>query len=67
MLRRCLGIGAELDCETQNRLSRTIRSMISHTCGLSLEETYTSYQNAGTWDDAVKRMLYLYLIDKILC
>lgn len=60
MLRRRLGIGPELDRETQNYLSRTIRSMISHTCGLSLKETYTSYQNAGTWDDAVKRMFNPY-------
>lgn len=65
ILRRRLGIGPELDRETQNRLSRTIRSMISHTCDLSLKETYTSYQNAGTWDDAVKRMLNPYLVNMI--
>lgn len=43
ILCRRLGIGPKLDCETQNCLSRTIRSMISHTCGLSLKETYTLY------------------------
>lgn len=56
MLRRRLGIGPELDRETQNTLSRTIRAMITHTCGLTLKETYTTYRNEGMWDDAVKRM-----------
>lgn len=42
MLRRWLGIGLEMDCETQNTLSRTIRAMITHTCGLTLKETYTT-------------------------
>ena len=57
MLRRRLGIGPELDRETQNTLSRTIRAMITHTCGLTLKETYTTYRNEGMWDDAIKRML----------
>lgn len=60
MLRRRLGIGPELDRETQNTLSRTIRAMITHTCGVTLKETYTKYQNEGMWDDAVKIMLILH-------
>ena len=57
MLRCRLGIGPELDRKTQNTLSRTIRAMITHTCGLTLKKTYTTYRNEGMWDDAVKRML----------
>lgn len=38
ILRRRLGISADLDRETQNKLSRTIRTLVSHECGLSLKE-----------------------------
>lgn len=67
MLRRWLGIGPELDRETQNTLSRTIRAMITHTCGLSLKETYTTYRNEGVWDDTVKRMFILYFLIYYTC
>lgn len=62
MLRHRLGIGPELDRETQNTLSRTIRAMITHKCGLTLKETYTTYRNEGMWDEAVKgKSIVLYL------
>lgn len=67
MLRRRLGIGPELDRETQNTLSRTIRAMIIHTYGLSLKETYTTYRNEGVWDDAIKRMFILYFLIYYTC
>lgn len=64
MLQRRLGIGADLNRETQNQMSRAIRSLISHTCGLTLTETYTSYRNQGKWDEAVQRK-YLFQSSKI--
>lgn len=59
MLRHWLGIGPELDLKTQNTLSQTICTIITHTCGLTLKETYTTYQNEGMWDNVIKRMLII--------
>lgn len=60
MLRRRLGISADLNRETQNQMSRTIRSLITHTCGLTLTDTYTTYRNQGQWDEAVQRKLFFF-------
>lgn len=64
ILWRRLGMDADLNRETQYEMSQAIWSFISHTCGLTLTDTYTTYHNQGQCDKAVQKK-YLFLSLKI--